>query len=244
MAYTIAVAGKGGVGKTTVCAMLIQHLLTLDRPVLAVDADPNSNLDVLLGFKVKETISDIREAAKSLSSPSMSKSDFFNMKLEEIIIEGDGVDLLVMGRPEGPGCYCAVNNMLREYLLRLIKNYKFVVIDNEAGMEHLSRRTASEIDKLLLVSDSTIVGLQSAINAFQAAKKSGLKFKGTSLVVNRSKSPLDKEKLGLIDDSGLNIAGYIPYKEDLEKNSEKGSMLTKEIASKINLDFILECKEA
>jgi len=244
MAYTIAVAGKGGVGKTTVCAMLIQHLLTLDRPVLAVDADPNSNLDVLLGFKVKETISDIREAAKSLSSPSMSKSDFFNMKLEEIIIEGDGVDLLVMGRPEGPGCYCAVNNMLREYLLRLIKNYKFVVIDNEAGMEHLSRRTASEIDKLLLVSDSTIVGLQSAINAFQAAKKSGLKFKGTSLVVNRSKSPLDKEKLGLIDDSGLNIAGYIPYKEDLEKNSEKGSMLTKEIASEINLDFILECKEA
>ena len=244
MAYTIAVAGKGGVGKTTVCAMLIQHLLTLDRPVLAVDADPNSNLDVLLGFKVKETISDIREAAKSLSSPSMSKSDFFNMKLEEIIIEGNGVDLLVMGRPEGPGCYCAVNNMLREYLLRLIKNYKFVVIDNEAGMEHLSRRTASEIDKLLLVSDSTIVGLQSAINAFQAAKKSGLKFKGTSLVVNRSKSPLDKEKLGLIDDSGLNIAGYIPYKEDLEKNSEKGSMLTKEIASEINLDFILECKEA
>ncbi len=244
MAYTIAVAGKGGVGKTTVCAMLIQHLLTLDRPVLAVDADPNSNLDVLLGFKVKETISDIREAAKSLSFPGMSKSDFFNMKLEEIIIEGDGVDLLVMGRPEGPGCYCAVNNMLREYLLRLIKNYKFVVIDNEAGMEHLSRRTASEIDKLLLVSDSTIVGLQSAINAFQAAKKSGLKFKGTSLVVNRSKSPLDKEKLGLIDDSGLNIAGYIPYKEDLEKNSEKGLMLTKEIASKINLDFILECKEA
>ena len=244
MAYTIAVAGKGGVGKTTVCAMLIQHLLTLDRPVLAVDADPNSNLDVLLGFKVKETISDIREAAKSLSSPSMSKSDFFNMKLEEIIIEEDGVDLLVMGRPEGPGCYCAVNNMLREYLLRLIKNYKFVVIDNEAGMEHLSRRTASEIDKLLLVSDSTIVGLQSAINAFQTAKKSGLKFKGTSLVVNRSKSPLDKEKLGLIDDSGLNIAGYIPYKEDLEKNSEKGSMLTKEIASKINLDFILERKEA
>ena len=244
MAYTIAVAGKGGVGKTTVCAMLIQHLLTLDRPVLAVDADPNSNLDVLLGFKVKETISDIREAAKSLSSPSMSKSDFFNMKLEEIIIEGNGVDLLVMGRPEGPGCYCAVNNMLREYLLRLIKNYKFVVIDNEAGMEHLSRRTASEIDKLLLVSDSTIVGLQSAINAFQTAKKSGLKFKNTSLVVNRSKSPLDKEKLGLIDDSGLNIAGYIPYKEDLEKNSEKGSMLTKEIASKINLDFILECKEA
>jgi len=244
MAYTIAVAGKGGVGKTTVCAMLIQHLLTLDRPVLAVDADPNSNLDVLLGFKVKETISDIREAAKSLSSPSMSKSDFFNMKLEEIIIEGNGVDLLVMGRPEGPGCYCAVNNMLREYLLRLIKNYKFVVIDNEAGMEHLSRRTASEIDKLLLVSDSTIVGLQSAINAFQTAKKSGLKFKNTSLVVNRSKSPLDKEKLGLIDDSGLNIAGYIPYKEDLEKNSEKGSMLTKEIASEINLDFILECKEA
>ena len=244
MAYTIAVAGKGGVGKTTICAMLIQHLLTLDRPILAVDADPNSNLNVLLGYQVKETISDIREEAKNLTSVSLSKSDFFKMRLEEIIIEGDGVDLLVMGRPEGPGCYCAVNNMLREYLLRLGKNYKFVVIDNEAGMEHLSRRTAHEIDKLLLVSDLTIVGLQSAISAFQTAKKSGLKFKGISLVINRSKSPLDKEKLELINNSGLNIAGYIPYKEDLEKNSEKGLRLNKEISSKIKLDFILEYKEA
>jgi len=231
MAYTIAVAGKGGVGKTTVCAMLIQHLLTLDRPVLAVDADPNSNLDVLLGFKVKETISDIREAAKSLSSPSMSKSDFFNMKLEEIIIEGDGVDLLVIGRPEGPGCYCAVNNMLREYLLRLIKNYKFVVIDNEAGMEHLSRRTASEIDKLLLVSDSTIVGLQSAIYAFQAAKKSGIKIKEASLVVNKSKRELEEDKIKLISAAGLEIAGYIPFQEKIQESSEAGK--------KFNSDHLL-----
>ncbi|MBU4343193.1 MAG: AAA family ATPase [Candidatus Omnitrophica bacterium] len=226
MAYTIAVAGKGGVGKTTVCAMLIQHLLTLDRPILAVDADPNSNLNVLLGYQAKETISDIREAAKNLSSLSLSKSDFFNMRLEEIIVEGDDIDLLVMGRPEGPGCYCAVNNILREYLLRLGKNYKFVVIDNEAGMEHLSRRTANEIDKLLLVSDSTIVGLQSAISAFQTAKKAGLKIKETSLVINKSKGPLEEDKVKLIADAGLDITVYIPFKKEIEKNSEAGGKLS------------------
>ena len=125
MAYIIAVAGKGGVGKTTVSALLIQELMKTSRPVLAIDADPNSNLNVLLGFEYKTTISDIREEAKNLTSPSFSKSDFFNMRLQEIVEEGDGVDLLVMGRPEGPGCYCAVNNMLRDFLSRLAKNYKF-----------------------------------------------------------------------------------------------------------------------
>jgi len=227
MPYVIAVAGKGGVGKTTITAFLIRRLLNIGGPVLAIDADPNSNLNTLLGLEYKETIADIREEAKNLSSPGLSKSDFFNMRLQEIVIEGKGLDLLVMGRPEGSGCYCAVNNILREYLSRLGKNYKFVVIDNEAGMEHLSRRTAGNIDKLLLVSDATMVGMTSAINVFDTAKKAGIKINNISLLINKSRGELDDKKKTLIEKSGLKIAGHIPFKQEIEKNSEFGGDLSK-----------------
>lgn len=222
MAYVIAIAGKGGVGKTTVAALLIQYLLEIGRPILAVDADPNSNLNVLLGFEYKDTIADIREEARGLTSAGLAKSDFFNMRLQEIVAEGDGVDLLVMGRPEGPGCYCAINNILREYLARLSKNYKYVVIDNEAGMEHLSRRTAGKIDRLLLVADETAVAVQSAISAFHTATKAGLKIGNTSLLINKSRGLLAEDKLRVIEESGLKIEGYIPFQEEIEKNSETG----------------------
>jgi len=238
MAYIIAVAGKGGVGKSTISALLVQALIKKDGPVLAIDADPNSNLNTLLGFEYKETISDIREEAKNLSSTSFSKADFFNLRLEEIIVEGDRVDLLVMGRPEGPGCYCAVNNILREYLSKLSKNYKFVIIDNEAGMEHLSRRTAGAIDSLLLVSDTTMVGIHSAINAFHTASRAGLNVKDASLLVNKSKIGLESKKIKLIKDAGLNLAGYVPFKEDIQKNSEIGNKLSGIETPELN--FILE----
>jgi CO dehydrogenase maturation factor len=222
MRYVIAIAGKGGVGKTTIAAFLIKELSRNNGPILAIDADPNSNLNILLGMSYNETIADIREEAKSHSSASMSKSDFFNMRLQEIVTEGDGVDLLVMGRPEGSGCYCAVNNILRDYLSMLSKNYKYVVIDNEAGMEHLSRCTADSVDNLVLVSDTTMVGIRSAINAFNTAKKSGLKVKSFSLLVNKSSGGLDREKKDLLGDSGLNITGYVPFKKEIEDNSEAG----------------------
>lgn len=225
MSYIIAIAGKGGAGKTTVSALLIQQLMKSGRPVLAVDADPNSNLNALLGFENSDTISDIREEAKSLSAVSLSKSDFFNMRLQEAVIEGDGVDLLVMGRPEGPGCYCSVNNILREHLSRLSKNYNFVVIDNEAGMEHLSRRTTDNIDRLLLISDTTTVSIRSAINAFHTAKGAGLRIRAISLLINKSKGNLGDEKLELIKKSGLEIAGYVPFLEEIQKNSENGNRL-------------------
>ena len=231
MAYIIAITGKGGVGKTTISAMLVQYLLKIDKPVLAVDADPNSNLNVALGMKYEETIADIREEVKKQTPDSFSKSEFFGLRLEEAIAEGNGFDLLVMGRPEGPGCYCAINNILREYLAKAAKNYKFVVIDNEAGMEHLSRRTTNDIDFLLLVSDPTIVGINSAINVYNTAKSAGIKIKDTVLVINKSKAGLEKNKLKLIENAGLRIGGYIPFQEEIEKNSEEGSMVKTEIAS-------------
>ena len=239
MSYIIAIAGKGGVGKTTISAMLVQHLLKIDKPVLAVDADPNSNLNVALGMKYEETIADIREEVKKKTPDSFSRSEFFGMRLEEALVEGNGFDLLVMGRPEGPGCYCAVNNILRDYLARISKNYRFVVIDNEAGMEHLSRRTASDIDLLLLVSDPTMVGINSAINAFNTAKSAGVKIKNINLIINKSKGNLETDKLKLIKDAGLKIGGYIPFQEDIQKNSEKGSSVKSEIASSAVFDSLL-----
>ena len=222
MSYIVAVAGKGGVGKTTISAMLVHHLLKIDKPVLAVDADPNSNLNAALGLEYEETIADIREEVKKQTPESFSKSDFFSLKLEEAMVEGNGFDLLVMGRPEGPGCYCAVNNILREYLAKISKKYKFVVIDNEAGMEHLSRRTAADIDLLLLISDPTMVGVNSAINAFNTAKSAGIKIKDIALVINKSRGELESDKLKLIKNAGLKIGGYIGFQEAIQKNSEKG----------------------
>ena len=239
MSCIIAIAGKGGVGKTTISAMLVHYLLTIDKPVLAVDADPNSNLNAALGMEYEETIADIREEVKKKIPENFSKSEFFSLRLEEAIAEGNGFDLLVMGRPEGPGCYCAVNNILREYLAKISKKYQFVVIDNEAGMEHLSRRTAADIDLLLLISDPTMVGIGSAINAFNTAKSAGIKIKEISLIINKSKGRPGPDKLKLIEEAGLKIGGYIDFQDEIQKNSEKGGSVKAEIASLAVFDSIL-----
>ncbi len=150
MSLRIAVAGKGGTGKTTLSAGLVRVCLEDQvRPVLAVDADPNSNLGLYLGFPEPTTLAEIREE-KDVPA-GMSKLDFVNMRVQECVSEGRGVDLICMGRPEGPGCYCAVNHLLRRELSRLQQNYPVVIMDNEAGMEHLSRRTTDDVDLLLVV---------------------------------------------------------------------------------------------
>jgi CO dehydrogenase maturation factor len=170
---TVALAGKGGTGKTTITAFIIRYLLEeRSGAILAIDADPASNLDMVLGMEADQTVGDIREDMLGLAQSSgalagsmpggMSKQEYLDYQVQMALTEGERVDLLVMGRPEGPGCYCAANQMLRVIVDRLGKQYDYVVIDNEAGMEHLSRRTTRDVDVLLLVTDPTQRGLITA----------------------------------------------------------------------------------
>ena len=160
----MAVAGKGGVGKTTIGGMLVRYLLEelKEGPVLAVDADPNSNLNEVLGLQVASTIGQARELMKKEVPEGMTKDVWFEYKVHESIVEGKGFDLLVMGRPEGPGCYCAANSLAKQSIDALKGNYPFVVVDNEAGMEHMSRLVTQDVDHLFVISDPTPRGLLTA----------------------------------------------------------------------------------
>ncbi|MDP7469920.1 MAG: AAA family ATPase, partial [Dehalococcoidia bacterium] len=167
MTKTVAIAGKGGTGKTTLAAVLAE-LLSQKGVVLAIDADPSSNLHLTLGVDMSCTVGSAREellteVRKGTFPASMAKQDYLDMRIQESIVEGSRIDLLAMGRPEGPGCYCAANNMIRVALDRIEGNYGFIVIDNEAGMEHISRQTTQDVDVLLLVSDPTVRGMVTAI---------------------------------------------------------------------------------
>lgn len=189
-ATTIAVSGKGGSGKTTVASMIIRALIeqTGKISVLAVDADPNSCLGLALGVEPSGTIAEIREQARS-KSPSTSGMDrlrTFEYGIQQAITEAEGFDLLVMGRPEGPDCYCAVNNMLRQFLDRLSSQYQFVVIDNEAGMEHLSRRTTNNVDLLCIVAEPTVLGAVTTRRIFELAKELPISVREIGVIWNRT----------------------------------------------------------
>lgn len=226
MGFTVAVAGKGGTGKTTLCGLII-HLLVKKSltPILAVDADPNSNLNMLLGMDVSDTIADIREefAAKN-PGPGISKTEIFNMRIQDILSEGKGVDLLTMGRPEGPGCYCAVNNILRMYLDRLSSSYRYIVIDNEAGMEHLSRRTTRGVERLFITSNSSRVSLKSAKRIENIARGISLKIEKIFIIFNQIFDPRLVEK-HVKEERIENFAGIIPRDERLQEISEDGRSL-------------------
>ena len=212
MPYSIALAGKGGTGKTTVAGMLIKYLIKNEKtPILAVDADCNANLNEVLGLEVVDTLGNAREEMKKGKVPSgMTKDVFMSMKLEEAISEADGYDLVVMGQPEGSGCYCAANSLLTGFLERLTGNYDYIVMDNEAGMEHISRLTTSNVDVLLVVSDTSRRGLQAAIRIDKLARDLNIGVGRSYLIINQTKEEPSDAMLDMARKEGLEIAGVIP----------------------------------
>lgn len=184
---TLAVAGKGGSGKTTMSSLIIRHFLKEGKtPVLAVDADPNSNLNEVLGVSYQKTVGDIVEEMKGKEfGPSMAKDTWLEMKMEEALVEAQGFDLLVMGKPEGPGCYCAANHLLRSYLERLVQHYPYVVIDCEAGLEHVSRRLIWGLNVLLTVAEPTPRGVMTAERLYEMAKSLDLSIDKFYLLINK-----------------------------------------------------------
>ncbi len=187
MGFTISVAGKGGVGKTTVAGLLVRHMVAGGHtPVLAIDADPNSNLNEVLAVEVKMTLGDAAEEVVEGNVPTgMAKHDYLLYRAEQCLVESKGFDLLAMGRPEGPGCYCFTNNVLRDVVNRMCDQYPYLVIDNEAGMEHLSRRIMRQIDRFIIVSDPTVRGLGAADRIRQIMCELEIETGDVGLVVNR-----------------------------------------------------------
>lgn len=216
MSTVIAISGKGGTGKTTFAALAIRYLLEEGLvPVLAVDADSNSNLDMALGIDLTSTVGAVREDVsakiqKRELPAGMAKQDLVEMQVEQALVEGRDFDLISMGRAEGPGCYCALNNMLRVFLDRLAEDYRFVVIDNEAGMEHLSRRTTRGIDVMFVVSDQSRRGLETAVRIKDLAREMKLEIRKVFLVVSRVTMPVSGDLERSIESTGMELAGIIP----------------------------------
>lgn len=220
MSTVIAVAGKGGTGKTTFAALLIRYLVNKGkRPVLAVDADADANLSDALGLSGARSLSSIGRAredffqAKGEVPAGIPKESYFELKLNEVLVESRDIDLLVMGMPEGAGCYCFINNILRKYLETLAGNYPFVIIDNEAGLEHLSRRTTSAVDFLFVVSDYSLNGLRAAARIKKLALELQLQLKHVYLVVNCAPPQPSPEFLAELAHAGLEVACFIPRDE-------------------------------
>lgn len=256
MAHVIAVAGKGGVGKTTLCGLLIQQLCDMNKgPILAVDADANSNLNEVLGVELEATLGDIREeiARAEISKnnpipPSMSKADYAEFKFNSAIIEDDDFDLLVMGRTQGKGCYCFVNGLLQAQLTKLQNNYPYMVVDNEAGMEHISRGVLPSMQTAILVSDCSRRGIQAVGRIAQLIKECDMHPKQIGLIVNRAPNGvLSEGTLEEIKIQGLDLLGVVPQDEmvyefdcegkptvQLPENSPVKAAL-KKIVAKLNL---------
>lgn len=229
MPYIIAVAGKGGVGKSTLAALLVRALH--DRTaevVLAVDADPNANLGEKLGAKVERTVGQLREdllrRAEEVSAGA-SKHDAVLYQLRLAMVEGDRFDLVTMGRPEGRGCYCYINNLLRAFLDEVMDDYRYVVIDNEAGMEHLSRRTCQRMDLLVVVSDATAVGVTTARRILELAKEMELEIAHSLLVISRVRGEVPGALLPVIEGAGFERWTTLPHDDAVEELAVAGRPL-------------------
>lgn len=222
MAHVIAVAGKGGVGKTTLTGLIIQYLGEKGKgPILAVDADANSNLNEVLGVKVEATLGDVREEvarsemAKDNPIPAgMTKADYMGFKFDDALVEDDDFDLLVMGRTQGKGCYCFVNGLLQAQLQRLEKNYPYIIVDNEAGMEHISRGVLPSMQTAILVSDCSRRGVQAVGRIAELIKECDMHPSQVGLIINRAPGGvLNEGTKEEIEKQGLHLLGVVPQDE-------------------------------
>jgi CO dehydrogenase maturation factor len=223
MTMTIAMAGKGGTGKTTVAGLLIRFLVKKGMvPILAVDADANANLNEVLGLKVETTLGEAREGLKDDVPTGMTRELYMEYKVQQSLVESDGYDLIVMGRPEGPGCYCHANTLLSHYVETLCKNYRVVVMDNEAGMEHISRLLARRADILLIVSDPTQRGILAAKRIRDLAQELKLDIKKDYVIINRVSGELPSAVKDAVDAVGLNLAGSVQEDELISRYDTEG----------------------
>ena len=222
MAHVIAVAGKGGVGKTTLTGLIIQYLGEKGKGhILAVDADANSNLNEVLGVKVEATLGDVREEvarsemAKDNPIPAgMTKADYMEFKFDDALVEDDDFDLLVMGRTQGKGCYCFVNGLLQAQLQRLEKNYPYIIVDNEAGMEHISRGVLPSMQTAILVSDCSRRGVQAVGRIAELIKECDMHPSQVGLIINRAPGGvLNEGTKEEIEKQGLHLLGVVPQDE-------------------------------
>ncbi len=244
----IAVSGKGGTGKTTISALLVVSLIrTGIRPVLAVDADPNANLHEALGVPVQETLGSMREEAFTKSiPPGMSRKAYIQYRFRRALVEAEGFDLVAMGRPEGTGCYCFANSLLSEAIEGLEKEYRVVIIDTEAGMEHISRGTVGEPDLLLVVSDPSVRGVRTAERIRTLAMDIGMKEDHIRLIFNRY-----QPESGRASSESIPVLGIIPEDPAVEKADIAGMPLAR-ISSespasmeiqRLSTDLIRICRE-
>jgi CO dehydrogenase maturation factor len=240
MTTTIALAGKGGVGKTTISGMVIKWLAQ-NQPgsILAIDADPSSNLNMVLGLDLDWTVGDIREdmlaqvkasltnggAAMGVMPGGMNKREYLDYHVQSVLAEGSRFDLIAMGRGEGQGCYCAVNHNLREVIDGMSKHYAYVVIDNEAGMEHLSRRTTRDVQHLFIVSDPTQRGLVAAQRIADMGKELDIKIEKAYLIINRLLGEVPTDLLAFVGKMDMSLLGTIPADTELATYEFSGKPL-------------------
>ena len=250
MPHTIAVAGKGGVGKTTTCGMIIDYLTKKGQgPVLVVDADANSNLNEVLGVEAEVTLGTIREEMANAElrgtvPAGMTKADYAEFKFNSALIEEDDFDMIIMGRTQGKGCYCYVNGVLKSQVDKYAKNYKYVVMDNEAGLEHVARGTLPQVDTMLLISDCSRRGIQAVARVAEMIEEMELKPGKLGLIVNRAPN-------GILNDGvkeeiakhGLELIGVLPQSEDIYQcdcDGEPSSKLPESNAFKVALKGIMQ----
>ena len=248
MSFTIAITGKGGVGKTTVAGLLVSRLVASGRrPVLAVDADPNTCLDTVLGVSVKQSVGSAREEARMIAGKGMgagiSKQELLEIKIAESLVEADDFDFLAMGRPEGPGCYCFANAVLRAALGKIAHHYPWVVIDNEAGLENLSRRLSQKVDVLVMVADPSHRGLETTRRLHALAREMEVAYGKLALVVNRLRhDKLPAEMEALQRETGACCVLALPDSTEMADLSERGGQITELSAEnelvKRNDDFL------